>query len=99
MRKIKASHGGGTHCAVNYKDGGEVYEPASKVCHGLGIAGAPKSGDAGAWAARIAKGEATMYERAIKGFTGTDCVMPAKGGCTNIDDDMLMAAVDHKVAM
>lgn len=88
-----------TTVAVSYKDGAEVYDGACKACHGLGIAGAPKGGDAGAWASRIAKGKATLYEHAIKGFTGTGGIMPAKGGFTNIDDDLIKAAVDHMVAL
>jgi cytochrome c5 len=38
-----------TEVAVVFKDGSEVYEGACKACHSLGIAGAPKAGDATAW--------------------------------------------------
>ena len=84
---------------ANYKNGTEVFEGTCKACHGLGIAGAPKAGDSAAWAPRIAKGKATLYEHALKGFTGTAGVMPAKGGRTDLSDDLIKQAVDHIVSM
>jgi cytochrome c5 len=84
---------------ASYKNGTEVFEGTCKACHGLGIAGAPKAGDAAAWAPRIAKGKATLYEHALKGFTGTAGVMPAKGGRTDLSDDLIKQAVDHIVSM
>jgi cytochrome c5 len=84
---------------ATYKNGTEVFEGTCKACHGLGIAGAPKAGDAAAWAPRIAKGKAMLYEHALKGFTGTAGVMPAKGGRTDLSDDLIKQAVDHIVSM
>jgi cytochrome c5 len=84
---------------ASYKNGTEVFEGTCKACHGLGIAGAPKAGDATAWAPRIAKGKATLYEHALKGFTGTAGVMPAKGGRTDLSDDLIKQAVDHIITM
>jgi cytochrome c5 len=84
---------------ASYKNGTEVFEGTCKACHGLGIAGAPKAGDATAWGPRIAKGKATLYEHALKGFTGTSGVMPAKGGRTDLSDDLIKEAVDHIVSM
>ncbi len=81
------------------KDGAELYETACKACHGVGLAGAPKTGDAAAWGPRIAKGKALLYEHSIKGFTGSAGVMPAKGGRTDLSDDLVKAAVDHMVAL
>jgi cytochrome c5 len=80
-------------------DATEVYEVACKACHGVGLAGAPKSGDSAAWAPRIAKGKDLLYEHAIKGFTGQAGVMPAKGGRTDLSDDLIKATVDHIIAM
>jgi cytochrome c5 len=37
-----------TIVAVVYKSGADVYEGTCKVCHGVGLAGAPKTGDAAA---------------------------------------------------
>lgn len=85
---------------VAYKNGAEVYEAACKACHGLGIGGAPKSGDRAAWGPRIAQGKATLYEHAIKGFDGkADVMMPAKGGATSVSDELIKAAVDHMTAL
>lgn len=91
--------GGGAVVAATYKDGNEVYEGACKACHGAGLAGAPKAGDAGAWAPRIAKGKAMLYDHALKGFSGQAGVMPAKGGRTDLSDDLIKQAVDHMLAL
>ncbi|MGH8585306.1 MAG: c-type cytochrome, partial [Gammaproteobacteria bacterium] len=50
--------------------GKTVYDTACVVCHQTGVGGAPKIGDKAAWADRIAQGEATLAEHAIKGFQG-----------------------------
>ncbi|BDT56866.1 cytochrome c [Massilia varians] len=76
--------------------GKTVYNSACVACHAAGIAGAPKIGDKAAWAPRIAQGNATLYEHAIKGFQGKAGVMPPKGGSTASDVDV-KAAVDYMV--
>lgn len=88
-----------TAVAVSFKNGTEVFEGACKACHGLGIAGAPKAGDHAAWGPRIAKGKSTLYEHALKGFTGTAGTMPAKGGRTDVPDDLIKQAVDHMISL
>jgi cytochrome c5 len=93
------STAGGAVVAVTYKDGTEVYEGACKACHGAGLAGAPKAGDAAVWAPRVAKGKAMLYDHAIKGFSGQAGVMPPKGGRTDLSDDLIKQAVDHMVAL
>jgi cytochrome c5 len=72
-----------------------VYEQVCAACHGAGIAGAPKAGDAAQWAPRIAKGKDTLYKHALEGFQGSAGVMPAKGGRTDVPDDLIKASVDH----
>jgi cytochrome c5 len=81
------------------KDGAEVFQQTCSACHGAGIAGAPKAGDRAAWAPRIAKGKAVLYQHALQGFQGTSGVMPPKGGRTDLPDDLIKAAVDHMVGM
>ncbi|HSY07246.1 MAG TPA: c-type cytochrome [Steroidobacteraceae bacterium] len=81
------------------KDGAEVFQQTCSACHGPGIAGAPKAGDHAAWAPRIAKGKAVLYQHALQGFQGSAGVMPAKGGRTDLPDDLVKAAVDHMVGM
>jgi cytochrome c oxidase subunit 2 len=75
-------------------DGKSVYETACNVCHGAGVAGAPKLGDAAAWSARLKQGKDTLYASAIKGKGA----MPAKGGNAALSDEAVKAAVDHMLA-
>ncbi|GAB2719670.1 c-type cytochrome [Halomonas garicola] len=56
-----------------------------------GAAGAPKRGDADAWAPRQEKGIDTLYDHAINGFQA----MPPKGGQVSLSDDDVKAAVDY----
>jgi cytochrome c5 len=81
------------------KDGAQVYEQVCSACHGLGIAGAPKAGDAAAWGPRIAKGKAVLYEHALHGFTGQAGTMPAKGNRLDIPDAIIEEGVDHMVGL
>jgi cytochrome c5 len=78
------------------RSGEEVYNAACMACHSTGAAGAPKYGDAVAWADRIAKGDEALYASGINGVAGTG--MMAKGGCMNCSDDETRAAVDYMVA-
>jgi cytochrome c5 len=82
---------------VAFTTGPEVVEGACSACHGEGIAGAPKMGDAAAWAPRISQGQDTLYKHAIEGFQGKAGIMPPKGGRTDISDELVRAAVDHMV--
>lgn len=84
---VVASAGGGE------RSGEDVYGVKCATCHATGAAGAPKLGDAGAWAPRVSKGLDVLYTNAIAGFNG----MPAKGLCFDCSDDEIKAAVDHMV--
>ncbi|MCG7405043.1 MULTISPECIES: c-type cytochrome [Caballeronia] len=64
-----------------YKSGEEVFKAVCSACHATGTAGAPKFGDAGAWAPRIGEGYDTLLHNALNGKGG----MPARGG-TSPDD-------------
>jgi cytochrome c5 len=81
------------------KDGAQVYEQVCSACHGLGIAGAPKAGDAAAWGPRIAKGKTVLYDHAVHGFTGQAGTMPAKGNRLDIPDAIIEQGVDHMVGL
>ncbi|MBV8307058.1 MAG: cytochrome c5 family protein [Gammaproteobacteria bacterium] len=81
------------------KNGTELFEQTCSACHAQGIAGAPRAGDKAAWAPRIAKGKALLYDHAIHGFTGSSGTMPPKGGRTDAPDDLVKQAVDHMVQM
>jgi cytochrome c5 len=78
-------------------DGSGVYNTACVACHGAGVAGAPKLGDAGAWSARIGQGVETLVEHAIQGFQGDSGFMPAKGGNPSLSDQEVAAAVQYMV--
>jgi cytochrome c5 len=78
--------------------GEALYQQSCQACHGAGIAGAPKMGDAAAWQPRVAKGKTILYDHAINGFTGSAGIMPAKGGRTDVSDDLVRQAVDYMLA-
>jgi len=89
-----------TVVAVTLNNGTDVYQNVCKVCHEAGLVGAPKAGDKSAWAPRIAKGKATLYEHAVKGFSSSaTSVMPPKGGRTDLSDDLIHQAVDHLISL
>ena len=86
---IAPAAGGGTGDA-----GQATYNTVCVACHGVGAAGAPKTGDKTVWAPRVAQGIDTLYASALKGKG----VMPAKGGNPGLSDDAVKAAVDYLVA-
>lgn len=75
--------------------GPQVYNQACIACHGTGIGGAPMTGDAAAWEARVAQGREILIDHAIKGFQGETGVMPEKGGQLQLSDDEVIAAVEY----
>lgn len=79
------------------RDGQQVYQASCAVCHGAGIAGAPKVADKGQWAKRIAKGVDTLYASALNGIQGSGGAMPPKGGNAALSDAEVRAAVDFMV--
>lgn len=78
--------------------GEDVYKQACFACHGAGVAGAPKFGDAAAWAPRIAQGVETLNTHALQGFQGKGGFMPPKGGRTDLSDQSVINAVEYMVA-
>ena len=84
--------------AVADLPGEEVYNMACVACHGAGVAGAPKFGDAAAWAPRIAKGLDTLHKHSIEGFQGDTGFMPPKGGRVDLSDQSVMNAADYMIA-
>ncbi len=58
------------------RTGEAVYKSICAACHDAGAAGAPKTGDVGAWAPRLAQGFDTLVKHATDGFN----TMPARGG-------------------
>lgn len=75
------------------RSGEQIYGANCAGCHGAGVMGAPKFGDKGLWAPRIAKGKDTLYKSALGGFKA----MPPKGMCMNCSDAEIKATVDYMV--
>ncbi len=70
------------------------YEETCHICHGAGLAGAPKFKDKADWAPRIADGMDLLVKRAIEGYKA----MPPKGGCMNCSDEEIKKAVEYMVS-
>jgi c(7)-type cytochrome triheme protein len=75
-------------------DGKSVFNSTCIVCHGSGLAGAPRKGSASDWKPRIAKGIDALYHSALH---GTDKGMPMKGGNHTLTDREVKLAVDFMV--
>ena len=71
--------------AAEPKSGEQVYNGSCMACHATGAAGAPKLGDAAAWAPRIANGMDSLMTNATKGLNA----MPPKGLCMSCSADEL----------
>lgn len=78
--------------------GKTIYSKNCMACHAAGVAGAPKMSDTAAWEPRIAQGIETLNAHAINGFTGSNGVMPPKGGFATLNDDEVEAAVAYMVS-
>ncbi|MGB5261666.1 MAG: c-type cytochrome [Gammaproteobacteria bacterium] len=75
------------------RSGETVYTNSCMACHASGAAGAPKLGDAAAWATRVAAGKDLLLANAINGLNA----MPPKGLCMDCSDDEILAAIDYMV--
>ncbi len=74
------------------RSGQFVYQRYCFSCHTPGTAGAPKPGDAEAWAPRIAKGREALLQVTVAGIVPG---MPAKGLCFDCSEAELAAAIDY----
>ncbi len=83
---------------VTMLTGPQVYNEACIACHGTGIGGAPKVGDVGTRAPRIAQGTAILHENAINGYQGSTGYMPPKGARVDLSDKEINDAVDYMIA-
>jgi len=62
----------------------QLYDAACMACHAAGVAGAPKTGDNGAWQARMGVGIDGLLSSAISGKGA----MPPKGGAAYTDEQL-----------
>ncbi len=67
----------------------DIYNTKCVACHATGAAGAPKLGDAAAWASRTGLGMDTLLA-SVKNGKGA---MPPKGLCMDCTDDQFKGAI------
>lgn len=67
----------------------QIYAQICSACHETGAAGAPKKGDAAAWAPRKAVG----LDALVASATAGKGAMPPKGGAAQLSDDEFRAVV------
>lgn len=79
--------------AAGPKSGEQIYNSNCVACHATGAAGAPKMGDAAAWAPRIAAGMDSMLANATNGLNA----MPPMGLCMTCSAEELQGAVEYIV--
>ncbi len=73
--------------------GEKIYQQACQMCHEAGVAGAPMTGDANTWAARIEQGRDKLLSSALQGIG----IMPPKGGQLQLSDEEVASAVDYMI--
>lgn len=71
------------------KSGEEVVKAVCSMCHAAGLMNAPKIGDKGQWAPRIAQGYDLLINHAVNGIR----TMPAKGGNPALSEGEIANAV------
>ena len=67
------------------------YQTACFACHSTGAAGAPKTGDAAAWAPRLEKGMEALLQSIKNGLNA----MPPTGLCPDCTDDEYKALIEY----
>jgi cytochrome c5 len=75
--------------------GVQVFAAACVVCHGAGLAGAPKVGDKAVWKELIAEGHTDLWGSAMAGVRR----MPPMGGDPGLTDAEVALAVNHMVEL
>ena len=73
------------------REASDIYQTSCFGCHGTGALGAPKYGDAAAWADRATKGVDTLISNAIVGINA----MPPRGTCGACSDDEIAETVQY----
>ncbi len=68
-----------------------VYERSCKACHGTPATGAPQTGDAQAWAPRVAQGADILLDHTIDGYKA----MPPMGMCMDCTEDQFLALIEY----
>jgi cytochrome c5 len=84
--KLGAAQAG---AAAGNRSGEELYKTVCSACHDTGAANAPKLGDKGAWAPRIALGLDGLAKSAKAGKNA----MPPNGGSNATEDELRRAII------
>lgn len=71
----------------------KIYADNCKMCHGIGLAGAPKPNVKKDWEPRLKQGMATVVTKAYNGFKA----MPPKGNCLDCSKDDLEMTIKYMV--
>jgi len=79
--------------ALSADAGKKRYESTCAVCHGAGIAGAPKFRNNSDWKGRVAEGMDTMLNIAIQGKGQ----MPPKGTCMSCSEEEIKMAIKYMI--
>ena len=80
---------GAPTAAAGARSGEAIVKATCSACHAAGVAGAPKIGDAQAWAPRLKDGLKGMLAIALKGKGA----MPPRGGDNSLTDDEVARAI------
>jgi cytochrome c5 len=67
----------------------DIYQRSCRSCHTIAATGAPLTGDAGAWAARMDRGMDAMVDSVINGSGG----MPPLGLCMDCTAEQFEALI------
>ena len=89
IRPVARIEFGAPTAAAGARSGEAIVKATCSACHAAGVAGAPKVGDAQAWAPRLKDGLKGMLAIALKGKGA----MPPRGGDTSLTDDEVARAI------
>ena len=86
-------------CSPAEQPGQMIWQNNCQVCHGPGLAGAPRIGHRADWAKRLTQGTDTLIDHAIHGHAGRGGhEMPARGGNPSLTDADIAAAVNYMIS-
>ena len=80
--------------ATAFAEAPPKYQSSCFACHSTGAAGAPKTGDAAAWAPRMEKSMDVLIASIRNGLNG----MPPTGLCADCTDEEYQALIEFMAA-